>query len=571
VPLREGVVFIGAHGVEDLATRHSFARLADRLAVLGHPVLRLDLPGTGDSLGDWQMPNLFQAWLDAASDAVHAVRSWSGVPQVGLMGLRLGGLVAALTAHTLREAGQPVSSLTLLAPVLQGRQHLRELRALSDGSQPLTVVGFPFSEATQQDLAVADVLEHVPVAPTTRVFLGVAGPARAADKLQALWAANADVVVEPYPGLAEHIGNPTFSQTPTPLFDRWLEWMQEGPAVHVAASTREPDVPTLSGFGFVEQAARIEAEVPLNGVWCLPQSGESGEVVPDDRRPIVLFYNAGRNPHTGWARGSVTLGRTLANEGILSLRFDLAGLGDSPPLGQPPAELLYNLIAIPQLRAVLDHVQSRFGSKRPIVVIGPCSGGYLAFHQAVADARIRGLVLVNVQKFIWREGMSLAAAVRTAGKSTQAYRERLFQADTWQRLLRGQVDVVFIARKFWLKGLDRMASALRAGRARLHGLWLRLKGQRPSVVQDPRKTIQDGFHALSARGTCMTLIYSEDDGGRDEFAVYFGADSQRFRRMQGACLTIFQDADHDLTRAESRAQLLDEIRDMCRTVSGQGR
>ena len=65
-PLREGIVFFSAYGVEDLATRHSLSRLAAQLSDTGHPVLRFDLPGTGDSLATGMMQLRYRHGLKPA-------------------------------------------------------------------------------------------------------------------------------------------------------------------------------------------------------------------------------------------------------------------------------------------------------------------------------------------------------------------------------------------------------------------------------------------------------------------------------------------------------------------------
>ena len=57
-----GVVLVPPHGVEALAATKSLRVLADALAAAGHAVLRFDLPGTADSLGDETDPARLDAW-----------------------------------------------------------------------------------------------------------------------------------------------------------------------------------------------------------------------------------------------------------------------------------------------------------------------------------------------------------------------------------------------------------------------------------------------------------------------------------------------------------------------------
>lgn len=563
LPRRDGVVFFSAYGVEDLSTRASLARLAARLAAIGHPVLRFDLPGTGDSLGNWDDAASLPAWVAAGEDAVAALQRLSGSRSVSLLGLRLGGLVASLVARQLPADGQTVTRLALLAPILDGRQHMREWRALSDGSLPLTIAGFPINEALRQAIA-GMTPEQFLTPPAPRIFLAIPGTAKYLPPLESEWRKQVPVCSVAYPDLAEHIGNPTLSRAPAALFERLLEWFEHDLASVPAAELTgaEPQVllpaqASLVGDGFVEEGECLAIENGLAAVWCSPT-----------RQPpaaTVVFCNAGRNPHIGWARSSVSLARRLADHGIASLRFDLSGLGDSPAMAVQPPELLYSKAGIPQLREVLASVVRRHGPDNKICLLGACSGGYLAFHESLDDARVSGLLLVNVQRFIWEEGTSLQASMRTAGKSTQAYRQQAFSSATWKRLFGGQVDVVTVLRTLLSRAWAVALRAVYRIDQRLHCLFLQVLGQTPAAADDTPASVRQGFAALAARGTKTVVIYGEDDGGRDEFARYFGSTSRQFSDLPGARLVIIPDTDHDLTPLAARQQLFAEILASCQS------
>ncbi len=558
-PQREACVFFNAHGVEDLCTRHSLACLADRLAQQGHPVLRFDLPGTGDALGEFDQPDLWAQWLAAGVSAVKALKGWSGARQVGALGLRLGGLVAGHVAHALADTPDRLSSLALLAPVLQGKQHVRELKAMGvpGPDDSLDVSDLRWSAPLLASLRQADLTTDA-APPVDRLFLGVAQGGKAMDAFLNGWPARVEVITSPYGDLTAHIGNTVTSQAPTALWDAVSGWWGSGPPDDAVGGVRAAHVADLSGGTFTEHGCLLPAQVPLAAVWTEP--------VDVHRPPVVVFCNTGRNPHTGWAGGTVTMARQLAREGVASLRVDLAGIGDSLPLPDPPAEILYNDVALPQLAAVFTHVQARVGAQRPLVVVGVCSGGYAAFRQAVVDERVCGLLLANVQRFVWREGMSLEAAMRVNSKSTQAYRRLLFRPDTWARVLRGEVNVRLIAGKFaqsWRNKAARMAQAvwggIQAGRVRTAS----------STYPESRRpdTIPGSFALMARRGTHVTVLYSEDDGGRDEFAAYVGLDGRRFLALAGTRLQVVPGADHVLTTPASRDFLMVEIRLLCEKLS----
>lgn len=549
-PSRQAIVFFPPFGVEDLSTRHSLASLAANLADAGHPVLRFDLPGTGDALGDHTGISL-NDWVEAGQQAIEALKQWSGSTSACLLGLRMGGLVATLVAQAQQQQGHPVSALALLAPVLDGRQHIRELRALANGGSPLTIAGFPINDALKQAIASVSPAQFA-APPAQQIFLGIPGSGKQLADLESQWRTGVPLLTVPYPDIAEHIGNPTMSRAPLEMFKQLEDWFNNLP-LSTPRKIGNPNVDTtLVGEHFVEQGEMLAIENGLAAVWCTPARS-----LP--QTPIVIFCNAGRNPHTGWARSSVALARHLAEQGITSLRFDLAGLGDSPRMSEQPAELLYSKAGIPQLRCVLDAVGKRHGHDTPICLVGSCSGGYLAFHAAQEDERISHLVLINVQRFIWEEGMSLQASMRTGGRSTQAYRQRAFSPETWKRLLCGDVNLGAVMK---VLGLRAWNGITRSAMEKAGGLAKRSNSAGKSDTKTPA-TIREGFRRLASRGTQSVVIYSEEDGGRDEFARYFGANSQGFTRLPGTRLVIIPDADHDLTPLAARETLLSEILAAC--------
>jgi alpha-beta hydrolase superfamily lysophospholipase len=518
--LRGGIVFFGAYGLEDLATRYSLAKLANQLAAQGYAVLRFDLPGTGDSLDDPTATPTVAHWVQAGCQAVAALQAW------------LGGVDAPVSQRA-------VHALALLAPVVQGRHHLREWRILSSRENPLQVAGFALNDELQAQWLGLDLLQ-LAHAPCAHVFFGIPDMAKGLDALQTQWTHQSRMVTAPYPQLQQHIGNPTLSQTPEDLWRSCLQWFNGLDAKQHPAWQPRPAVdPLLVGPDFEETALMLPwQDRGLAAVWCRPQKARKHQGA---RQAVVVFCNAGRNPHTGWARGTVQMARQLAQQGIASIRFDLAGLGDSPPLAIPPAEVLYATGNIPQLQAVLAHVQTQTADGTPICVVGACSGGHLAFHAAVSDARVSALVLVNVQRFVWQQGMSLQAAMRAGGHSTQTYRNKLFQLNTWRRFFQGQVDAAFVLRALW-------------------GRWL---ARRLQAKAQP-SGIRQGFESLAKRGCQVAVIYSEQDAGRDEFASHMGQNAQHFTQLAQTALHVLPHADHDLSDPAARHFLLQTIVRVCK-------
>jgi hypothetical protein len=183
-------------------------------------------------------------------------------------------------------------------------------------------------------------------------------------------------------------------------FTRAAEWLGD------AGSTSGQTVPRPCAAAILNLGSASETAVQLG-----PGETLAGILTVPKKRandaPAVLIANTGANPRSGNARGHVALARWLAEQGIVSLRMDGAGIGDAAPEtgahGQPYAEQ-----ATQDVMMGVDFLAAHY--RVPIIVFGMCSGAYHAFHAALRDERINGLILVNLQKFVWCDGESLTVS-----------------------------------------------------------------------------------------------------------------------------------------------------------------
>ncbi len=127
---RGGVLYVHPFSNEMLYTRRPAALLARALAGRGWGVLQVDLFGCGDSDGDFRDAR-WETWVDDLTTAFDWLQERVG-GRVGLVGLRLGGLLALDFAS---RARRKIDRVLLWHPVVNGRQLMTDFlrqRILSD-------------------------------------------------------------------------------------------------------------------------------------------------------------------------------------------------------------------------------------------------------------------------------------------------------------------------------------------------------------------------------------------------------------------------------------------------------
>ncbi len=530
-----GVVIAPPHGVEALAATKTLRRLAEALAEAGHAALRFDLPGTADSLGEDTDPDRLAAWVAATREAAAVLGRHAGVDAIVFAGLRFGATLAALAA----EGAENVAGLVLLDPVVKGRLYARELaltaRALAEAARldpdatateaGLSIAGLATATATLEAMRGID-LARLAV-PTAPVLLLSRKGAMDGRQLAAAWAA-APVTTAEAQGFEAISLSPTMAATPSGIIADTVAWMDKLP-VRPARPAMPPAPARLAGPHFTEEALTFGEAGRLFGVVCEPATAAPG-------RPVVLIVNAGRNSHVGWARSGVQLARELAAQGIASLRMDLAGIGDGRdrPDGDDSLDsVLYNGANDAQVRDAVDLLVAR--GHRDVTLLGACSGAHLALHQAARDERIAGLVLVNIQRFVWRPGETVEEAIASAYPLAASYAGKVFEARAWRRLLSGERKLGPLIRAFSRRAADR------------------IRALRPT---EETRQAREIMRRLADRRVPVDIIFSENDAGLGDLALHFGSGGRWLAGRDNVQLTILPQADHDLTPPAARRTLI---------------
>jgi dienelactone hydrolase len=452
---KTGVVLCAPLGHEAMWSHRAWRHLADDLAAAGTPVLRFDYPCTGDSAGACEDAHFLGRAASSIVAAAAQLRALAGVERIVLCGLRAGASLAVQAAEAMRShpAWQGgVAGLVLLAPVVNGRAYLRELRALhlnwlnsvgpAEIPQPpppgaLEVLAFRFAADTVRDLEALR-LDRGTASPAPRVLLLDAWPgAASAAAALARHYVDGGVQVElaAFPEYAAMMQSAELAAVPAQAWQRLVQWLAPEPAAAPVARRHARGAGRAAALrvdvdGVVEQSVWLDARRQF-GILCTPRDAAPAPVA-------VIFPNTGGNHHVGDGRMFVTLARRLARSGVASLRLDVAALGDSPRAQRSMSiQEIYSTAPRADVSAAVDWMRGR-GFRR-IVLAGVCSGAFLSLHAALANPGVNGLVLANLVKFRWDRGDD-----RTGGKCGRSWRGWLAaarHAGNWQRLLQGQVRI----------------------------------------------------------------------------------------------------------------------------------
>lgn len=392
--VRAGVVICPPLGVEALSAQRGLKLLAERLAAGGLATLRLDYDGTGNSAGEESDPGRLVSWVASVQRALQLLRD-AGAPELAVVGLRMGALIAALAG-----ADSPLDAAVLWDPCVTGRSFVREqvaLRAVSiapevegaaEGPGEPGAVEILGSVLSPQLVADLDALELTsiegPVAKRVLALVRAERPPRSGvgEHLQA-W--DADVLaVSGQDELVDAL--PDSSRVPERTLGLIAGWLESCFAELIPEPLRRVETlgeTALVARGVHERARRIG---PL-GLFAV----ESAPVRPGGG-PTVIFLNAGLIHHSGPSRMWVTLSRRLAAAGMRAVRFDLSGLGESAVRpGQRP-HLVYPAEACEDVAEAVALLESE--NPAGIVLSGLCSGAYHAIECGIA-LPVRAVVPIN--------------------------------------------------------------------------------------------------------------------------------------------------------------------------------
>jgi alpha/beta superfamily hydrolase len=565
-----GLVLCNPFGYEAMCTHRTVRHFAQAAAAAGIPALRFDYDGTGDSAGTDLDPGRRDAWLASIHEAIETLRRECGCERVCLLGIRLGATLAAVAASSRTD----VAGLIAIAPVINAKAFIREMRALqmatvagaaAAGSPstdtPMEITGFLLSLAARNELSQMDLMK-LPRAPAPAVLvLDRSDLPGAQSWYQHLRSCDARASYHALPGYVEMMLSPHSARVPQEMLQNALEWltveraqlMSADPTASLQATAPESrscaqfNAPEGSGAQIVETAAFLDPEQTLFGILTLPAASHSQLADPSDvakssSRPAVLLLNAGGTHHIGPNRMYVALARRWASLGHAVLRMDISGIGDSLPWPGEAENVVYTAHATEDIGWGLRYLREQTGATE-LRALGLCSGAYHAFKAAVNGAPLQAIVMINPLTFFWKEGSSLEVPTGDARIVSEArrYRSSALSADRWLKLMRGDVNILTVAGVLTRRFLQQLKYSGR-NLARLIGLPL-------------RDDLARELELIVRRRIGLTLVFAARDPGIELLEIQGGSKGQALRKRGRMKVHIIDNADHTFTVQRTRDHL----------------
>jgi dienelactone hydrolase len=245
-------------------------------------------------------------------------------------------------------------------------------------------------------------------------------------------------------------------------------------------------------------------------------------------RPACILVNAGLIHRVGPNRLYVNLARQLADAGLVVLRFDLSGRGDSAVRKDAVS---FTHSSVEEIRAAMDVLQASRKCER-FFVAGICSGAINALHAAIADSRVAGGVMID------------GPAYPTTGYYLRYYGRRLLSAESWRNTLAGRNVFGRVLRKVVVPGpgADDAAGDAFEGDASL-----------PSKTQ-----ATELLSGVISRGGKLLFIFSGSwttYNHRNQFRSAFPS----LMRTGAVDVEYFPDADHTFTGLHNQRRVIATI------------
>ncbi len=489
-------------GWERECSHRGLAIWARRLAHAGFPTARIDLPGTGDSVGGPDARRL-EPWKAAVAGAAAWLREATDASRVAAIGIGLGGLVACASLLD----GAAIDDLILWSVPADGRSLIRELRMHAgviaarhpdDGGRPedldgsLEAIGFRLpAEAVAELMQLKLDDRGLDRAGERRVLLLRRDGLSSTGKLEAYFSdSGAETTTVDGPGYAA-LMEPHHSVAPEQTISETINWLGGVAEADAVGSGLARDADRHARRASVE-FSHLDTRIRETALHLEGRGSDLFAIVSEpldrDCEPLcAVLLSSGALSHAGPNRAWVELARRWAAMGVTTVRVDLPGIGDSEADGEDHAEIaaFYRPEPIEETLNLMDRLQE-LGLPPRFVLTGLCSGAYVALHTALRDERVALAVMLNLYAFVYSPEL---VAEREPGEALTRLR-----GEGLGRLMRRDVSAVKLVRAF---------RSIRPGRI--------VAGARHEVERAQTEEITAMLDRLRDRGTDALLMFALEE------------------------------------------------------------
>lgn len=276
---------------------------------------------------------------------------------------------------------------------------------------------------------------------------------------------------------------------------------------------------------------------------------EPEDVLNWQTRPAVILLNAGMIHRVGPNRIYVKLARRLSEQGYLTLRMDLSGIGDSLPR---PDHMSIEKSAIDDTIQAMDYLEETYQCQR-FVLMGHCAGAFLSFFAASQDERVTGIGLINLEggDENWTEydrRRKLATYQQNVYSKT-----KIRNPENWKRLFTGKVKYKNVFQTLFRDIIW----------FRVTNLFFRLKiksGHKPQIEEDPASySVESIVRKMGDIPACSLLTYYEGSSSLQRVQMMVGKELSELTETDKVELKIIPQADHLYTLIKSQQILISGI------------
>lgn len=468
--LRGAVIICHAFAEEHKASYRTLVTLARELANAGFAALRFDHRGYGDSSGEFERFTVSH-WIEDIEWLAKFIRG--RLPEVPLIigGLRLGATLAALSSERVYADGlmlwQPIVSGERFVQLNMARMKLQrqliayesgehgrsdEAHAASCGADESSAQsadedvftdfnGYLITKRLHEQLCSIDLTNVELPREANCLLVQISGSTKLGGELAKL-DKHLRSSLQRYGVLAireQPIWSLLGLVDAKELVDETVKWalasFPEGRKLDASACELFSDMPTsLNG----ERIVVIDTPRGwLKGILSVPREhSDTG----------IIFLHGWSGNRSGPHHMFVKLARLLTSDGLINLRFDFYGRGESS------GELFDGtlLTMIEDARCAIDWLVENLAIKK-CIAIGICSGGEVAVGCAT-HPKVQGCILWSAPIFA-----GLKARLRERRKRWSyfvEYLRKLFRPTTWRKLFSGQIQFGIIMRVLFGKAGD---------------------------------------------------------------------------------------------------------------------